>query len=287
MHCFRWKRGSFAERWLVLAGMAGVLGVGAAGCVRPIRLYEGAKLGKDEAARLRVDGAVMLGGALKVRRVDDEWGDKGGSMGFYFNDPKTWATKIDLAPGEHTVELSYEGMPSAVLKAPFAAGHEYSIELVKERPACVRLLEPGGPALAESCYEPSDALTKCAEPKAHLVYSMGEARKEARERVIVVLQSVDGTYGPNDRFGMYFFNELRGGVPKDLDLELCPGEHELVVAAETPQWGPLWPLSIRHAFEPGKRYRLVPQLEDPEPVKPFQGSSVRLRWSRIIVEPLP
>lgn len=262
-----------------------VLGAGMLllGCAAPIRLYPNKLLPDAEIARLRVSGAMSIMGAVKVVRVDDQWGTYGGLFGRYFNDKSTWGTKIDLLPGDHAIQIAFEEVPSLILKGTLAAGHTYGIEVAKGRPTCAQLLDSDGRTVSEGCYTPSDALSRCEGPKARIVFSEKEAKKGTGENVSVVLQSIDGIYGPNRSLGFYFFNQDGGWASAaDLDVQVCPGDHLLVAGVRIPGWESLAPSEIRLTLLAGKTYRLQPMLGEPK--KLGSGDELTLRQAALLVQ---
>ena len=235
------------------------------GCASTIHLYDGPQREEAAVARLRVDGAMMLTGAIKVRRIDKQWGPYGGAAGFHFNDKNTWGVNVNLPPGPHAIEVTFEGVPSTLLRAQLEANHEYNIVVVKERPTCVRLLDKAGPVVTEACYAPSNTLSQCSEARSRLLFSVDQAKKELAEKADVILQSVDGIYGPNNLVGFYFFNTPTTWAPYgDLNIEVCPGAREMVVGLEIPtwdgRWGMLAPITLNHDLKAGQQYRFKPVL---------------------------
>jgi hypothetical protein len=207
---------------------------------------------------------------VKVRRVDEYVGPFGGVDGSYFNNrDDSNCVKLDLLPGEHSFEISNWGTRGTILKGNLEAYREYRIEPNAKISECSTLVESTGSLVTEACYDPTQTVLDCPGPRATLYFSLAESKETSAEGGMLVLQSIDGVYGPNKSWAteLFFYNETSGihRTIGDFSTELCPGTHQLVVAGTLPSFNvgrvtvvPRYvaPTAITHTFEAARRYTL-------------------------------
>ena len=93
------------------------------------RLYPGPKKDASEVAYLVNDEVAMSFNSIAVIYEID--GEGGTEQGGKYNAQRDGSYEIELLPGKHVMQVSYEGNPPEQLEFEVKAGKSYTIDLEK------------------------------------------------------------------------------------------------------------------------------------------------------------